>query len=91
MTGRRTWSDPGWPPVAAETDIGCAGTDPEIFFPTPAGNQHTTTTYQAIRICRRCPHVDACLEWAVGTGQDYGIWGGTTAAQRRQLSTRRAA
>lgn len=91
MTGRRTWSDPGWPPVANEPDIGCAGVDPEVFFPPGGGGDAAGETRKAKRICRRCPHTSACLEWAVDTGQDYGIWGGTTPDERRKLSERTAA
>ena len=91
MTGARTWNDPGLPPVASEPDKACADANPEIFFPNPRGNQHTNTTHEAIRVCRRCPHTDACLAWALDTGQDYGIWGGTTAKERRKLTGRTSA
>jgi WhiB family transcriptional regulator, redox-sensing transcriptional regulator len=91
MTGARAWNDPGLPPVAFEPDKACADVDPEVFFPTPGGNQHTNTTYEAVKICRRCPHTQACLTWALTTGQDYGIWGATTAAERRTITGRTAA
>jgi WhiB family redox-sensing transcriptional regulator len=91
VTGQRVWNDPSFPPVARHRDIACATADPELFFPTPQGNQHTNTTYEAVRICRGCPHRWACLRWALDTGQDYGIWGGATAAQRRELTERSAA
>ena len=31
---------------------------------------------EAIAICETCPVHDACLTFAVRTGQQYGIWGG---------------
>jgi Transcription factor WhiB len=31
---------------------------------------------EAIAICATCPVRDACLTFAVRTGQQYGIWGG---------------
>ena len=31
---------------------------------------------EAIAICETCPVRDACLTFAVRTGQQYGIWGG---------------
>jgi WhiB family redox-sensing transcriptional regulator len=31
---------------------------------------------EAISICESCPVRDACLTFAVRTGQQYGIWGG---------------
>jgi WhiB family redox-sensing transcriptional regulator len=43
---------------------------------------------QAIAICKTCPVQTECLEYAL-TFTCYGIWGGTTEAQRRRLRTRR--
>jgi WhiB family redox-sensing transcriptional regulator len=31
---------------------------------------------EAVAICATCPVRDACLTFAVRTGQQYGIWGG---------------
>ncbi|WP_267885798.1 WhiB family transcriptional regulator, partial [Streptomyces sp. NRRL S-1896] len=36
-------------------------------------------------ICRRCPVIIACRTWALDHGEDDGIWGATTAAQRRAI------
>lgn len=68
------------PPVAAEPDRACAGTDPEIFFP-----KVTTATAEAFAICGRCPHRQACLDWALATGQAHGVWGGTSADERARM------
>jgi WhiB family transcriptional regulator, redox-sensing transcriptional regulator len=40
---------------------------------------------QAIRdwICRSCPVRARCLDWALASGFDYGIWGGATEDERR--------
>jgi WhiB family redox-sensing transcriptional regulator len=68
----------GIPPVALHDDIACRGEDTTLFFPTSDWD-----IGPAIAICRRCPHQDECLQWALDTRQGYGIWGGTTPAQRR--------
>lgn len=66
----------------------CRHTDPEIFFPIgttgPAVNQIETAKV----VCRRCPVVQDCLSWALGTGQDSGVWGGTDEDERRLLARR---
>jgi WhiB family redox-sensing transcriptional regulator len=71
----------GIPPVALLDDIACRGEDTTLFFPTSSDD--TAPAQAAIAICRRCPHQDECLQWALDTKQGYGIWGGTTPAQRR--------
>jgi WhiB family redox-sensing transcriptional regulator len=34
-------------------------------------------------ICRGCPVCAECLDYAMQTAQDHGIWGGTTDEERR--------
>lgn len=34
-------------------------------------------------VCRRCPVSDECLGYALG--DNHGIWGGTSARERRKL------
>jgi WhiB family redox-sensing transcriptional regulator len=39
---------------------------------------------EAVRLCKSCPHLVECLSW--GTYREpYGIWGGTTPSQRRDI------
>lgn len=40
---------------------------------------------QAKSFCRMCPSLQACLEFAIVTNQEYGVWGGTTEDERRVL------
>ncbi|MFF1272533.1 WhiB family transcriptional regulator [Streptomyces marokkonensis] len=67
----------------------CAGEDPEIFFPLSDTLAPGAEARAALALCRRCPVLSACRRWAVEHGEDNGIWGATTAAQRRAI--RRAA
>ena len=39
----------------------------------------------AQRICTACTVRDECLEFALATNQEAGIWGGTTEEERRKL------
>lgn len=60
----------------------CDAFDPELFFPHP-GSQ--TQTLEAKEVCARCPVEDECLDWAMNSGEDYGIWGGKTPGERRHI------
>jgi WhiB family redox-sensing transcriptional regulator len=72
------------PPVAKYEDAACRTEDPEIFFPVQGARPD-----EARAICRSCPHVEPCLEWAVETEQAHGVWGGTSAYERAQLIEKR--
>ena len=58
----------------------CAQSDPDTWFPEVGGSNR-----YAIKVCRRCPVQAACLTWALDTGQEHGIWAGTTPRQRRNI------
>jgi len=36
-------------------------------------------------ICTSCPYKLRCLEYALVTGQDYGVWGGLGEGERRKF------
>lgn len=68
------------PPVAAEPDRACATEDPELFFPIT-----NTQLRLAKNICKRCPHKQPCLDWAVETRQAFGVLGGTGPDERAEI------
>lgn len=68
----------------------CRDQDPELFFPTGTGGPAALQTEQAKAVCRPCPVSEACLAWALDTGQDFGIWSGTTEEERRATKRRQA-
>lgn len=61
-------------------DAGCRDADPELFFPSAEDR----ASGRAIAICRACPVVRECLEWAL-EHCEYGVWGGTTTRQRTAI------
>lgn len=63
----------------------CAGTDPEAWWPESGPRWETDTPR---RVCGNCVEVNDCLEWALHYEAD-GIWGGTTAADRKEIRRRR--
>ena len=67
----------------------CRDEDPELFFPIGTSGPALTQIEQAVRVCRRCPAVEPCLDWALEHHQEAGVWGGRTEAERRVLLRRR--
>ena len=61
----------------------CRGTDPELFFPEGTAGPASETVALAKRICSQCQVQARCLEWAVGHGAAFGVWGGRTEQERR--------
>ena len=71
----------------------CKGMDPELFYPercngagrpvlgSPA-NMHIAA---ARAVCTECPVRDECLEYAITTNEQRGVWGGATVRQRRRI------
>ena len=66
----------------------CLDEDPELFFPVGNGDPALRQTKKAKAVCRRCEVVDACLGWAMDSGQDAGVWGGLSDDERRALKRR---
>jgi WhiB family redox-sensing transcriptional regulator len=67
----------------------CRDEDPELFFPIGTAGPAETQVEAAKLVCRRCTVVEDCLSWALETGQDAGVWGGTSEDERRALTRRR--
>jgi len=63
----------------------CRDEDPELFFPIGTTGPAATQEDEAKQVCRRCAVTEDCLEWALETGQDNGVWGATSEDERRML------
>lgn len=59
--------------------------DPEAMF----RNLDHEIEY-AKSFCRRCPAITQCGDWALDTGQEWGVWGGLSEKERRALRRRAA-
>jgi len=68
----------------------CRDEDPELFFPIGTTGPAVVQIEQAKAVCRRCPVTQSCLEWALSSGQDSGVWGGLSEDERRALKRRTA-
>jgi WhiB family transcriptional regulator, redox-sensing transcriptional regulator len=61
----------------------CRETDPDLFFPDVG-----VSTQTAKDVCVACPVMGECLEFALGTAQRFGVWGGTAERGRFKLARR---
>jgi WhiB family redox-sensing transcriptional regulator len=67
----------------------CRHADPELFFPVAPGGPALTQLARAKDICAGCPVRTQCLEFALETGQDFGVWGGASEEERRLMRRER--
>jgi WhiB family redox-sensing transcriptional regulator len=74
----------GWRDQAACRDI-----DPELFFPVGNAGAALLQISQAKQVCAACPARSPCLHWALDSGQEAGVWGGTSEDERRAVRYRR--
>jgi WhiB family transcriptional regulator, redox-sensing transcriptional regulator len=63
----------------------CKDEDPELFFPVGTTGPAADQIDAAKAICLQCEVRAQCLEWAMATGQDAGVWGGLSEEERRAL------
>ena len=61
----------------------CRDTDPELFFPIGTTGPAVEQIESAKEVCVGCMARDDCLDFAIVTNQDSGVWGGTTEEERR--------
>ena len=67
------------------TAAACIDVDPELFFPLGSTGAAQEQIDAAKTVCAGCPVIEPCLEWALSTNQDAGVWGGLTEEERRSL------
>ena len=75
-------------PVSLLFSGACRDADPELFFPIGSRGPGLYQIAEAKAICARCLVIAECLGYALATGQDAGVWGGTTEQERRALRSR---
>ncbi|MFJ9467958.1 WhiB family transcriptional regulator [Streptomyces caniferus] len=71
-------------------DAVCREEDPEIFFPVGNTGPALLQIEEAKAVCRRCPVMGQCLQWALESRQDSGVWGGMSEDERRAMRRRAA-
>lgn len=68
--------------TATTPHLPCRTTDPELFF-----SKSSTERKYAKGLCAQCPIRTACAQHALDNPELRGVWGGTTAADRRGFRT----
>jgi WhiB family transcriptional regulator, redox-sensing transcriptional regulator len=63
----------------------CIDEDPELFFPVGTTGPAIDQIADAKEVCLRCPVRTECLDWALDTAQDAGVWGGLDEEERRGI------
>lgn len=78
-------------PVATEWDWqlqgACQGLNSSVFF-HPDGERGSARARRADRakaICQHCPVLEQCRRHALAAREPYGVWGGLTEEERREL------
>ncbi len=66
----------------------CLDSDPSLFFPVGSTGPAVEQIAMATSICAGCAVVDECLQFALETNQESGVWGGYSEDDRRRLRKR---
>ncbi len=91
LTARRTEGEPtvltitltGWRDLAA-----CRDSEPEFFFPVGTTGSAVDQIDAAKSICNACSVQKECLQYALESNQEAGVWGGYQEDDRRRLRKR---
>ncbi|MDX1690512.1 MAG: WhiB family transcriptional regulator [Acidimicrobiia bacterium] len=72
--------------MAWQDDANCKGANADLFFP-----ERGASTRTAKAICGECRVRAECLDFAIETGEKFGIWGGMSERERRKVRRERQA
>ena len=76
----RLYTNPAW-----MADAPCVGMTEDFY-----GEQGRNAAI-AKAVCRVCPHLIRCLEYSIDNREDFGIWGGKSVRERRDIARNRRA
>jgi WhiB family redox-sensing transcriptional regulator len=77
---RSVTADPSW----WRRQASCRGAGPDLFFPAKG-----EPASEAKEVCQTCPVALQCLDYAIASGEETGIWGGMSERQRREVARAR--
>lgn len=61
----------------------------DLFYPESEVH-YESLAREAKAVCKRCPIIAECLDWALQTNDQHGVLGGTTPQERRLIQRRKA-
>lgn len=67
----------------------CREVDPELFFPVGESAPAYKQAQEAKAVCRACPVMEACADWAITNRLEHGVWGGLDETELRNIRRRR--
>lgn len=72
------------------TQAACRGMEETLFFreDNDAAATRRRPFGESRRVCLRCPVIRDCLIHALTKPEDFGVWGGTHALQRKAMTAR---
>jgi len=73
-----TWNSEEWRELGS-----CRKLDTSMFFPIGQTGEAEVRIARAKKVCATCPVRQECLEFAITTNQEYGVWGGHSEEERR--------
>jgi WhiB family transcriptional regulator, redox-sensing transcriptional regulator len=81
------------PPADWRTAAACRHADADVFFPEgdPSVPAVAAQVAEALSVCAGCPVRTQCRDFALGTRQKWGVWGGTTEDERSNAAQRERA
>jgi WhiB family transcriptional regulator, redox-sensing transcriptional regulator len=61
--------------------------NPDFFFPEDYFEPRCKDLSENVAkmLCASCPLINLCSAYAIAAQEDYGIWGGTNARERREI------
>ena len=68
-------------PLGWQKEAACRRLDVNTF----TTEHNTEIVLQALRVCNRCKVQDKCLEYALNLPSPYGVWGGMTGRELREM------
>jgi WhiB family transcriptional regulator, redox-sensing transcriptional regulator len=75
--------------VGWQRDAACRGDGAVAFFPPPHFERKDVRLARervAKTICRSCPVVEQCLDYALKTREPHGVWGGLNEFERQKIA-----
>ena len=66
----------------------CRDSEPNLFFPIGSTGPAVEQIEAAKVICAACAVQDECLQYALESNQESGVWGGYAEDERRRLRKR---
>lgn len=74
------WDEDDWRHSAI-----CKDSNAELFFPIGSTGHALEMIESAKEVCQNCPVTEPCLQFALDTNQEAGVWGGYTEEERRAI------